>query len=597
MLFRKFALALSLFGLATLAPAAANPFPQLDKVGDDFTFVIDADPHVSREAPGQQRPFNEYLRATVREVNAMTPQPAFMLFLGDDFERRAAPESCQIFTDICKQLKPLPILVAGNHDVRTFDVDKFFNPTQQALNGYNKEYFSFNCGQWHFVVLPPKELITPQNEDQLMGWLDADLKANQSRPTIAFIHQHVLPIGTTQLEYYTLSIAFKNRLMEALAKYGNVRYMFNGHVHNGIKASVKTATRYKGVTYILGPTGVNPRPFGEEYPGYAQEEGGYYLVVEIKGKEARLIGRQNGVKEGYVYPPANTFPEVDKQADPRYFTALGDLPANPTLRNGGFEEGLAGWIKVHRYLTDTDPGYTWQVSRDQKAAGQQAARLGVKIKSSGWGVGECTELYQVAQAPKGGAPLLKARYFHEANQRGGGYLWLAGLKGREVRTVMVFPFGEAMENSSSVNRVINYLVTAGESDEEGTLAKDSIMRTNRSITYRLPHQAGQWHELQLNLADVLGQAMGRKVLAQPLGCDKYVVGLGAWADKSLESLSTVCFDEISLTPVAADQASTIDGQPLNLKDGGRGKYNPEALKTAKRDGRRERRRAARRNAQ
>ena len=143
-------------GLAGLETRAASLFPRLEQVGENFTFLINADPHVSRERPNAKspQPHNQLLREFVKEVNAAPEQPAFVIFNGDIYERQGAPQTTDILLQIIKDLRPLPIAVTGNHDVRDFDVDAIFRPVQQAFNGTTNDTFSFDCGQWHFVAMP-----------------------------------------------------------------------------------------------------------------------------------------------------------------------------------------------------------------------------------------------------------------------------------------------------------------------------------------------------------------------------------------------------------------------------------------------------------
>src|SRR6516165_3910948 len=99
------------------AAPAADLFPQLAKTPDNFRFIINADPHASRERPGQTPPnvHNQYLRYFVAEVNDMRPQPAFVLFNGDIYERGGAPQTTETLMRIVKGMKPLAIAVTGNH--------------------------------------------------------------------------------------------------------------------------------------------------------------------------------------------------------------------------------------------------------------------------------------------------------------------------------------------------------------------------------------------------------------------------------------------------------------------------------------------------
>ena len=78
-----------LASLAAPVSLAGTLFPRLEAAGDDFTFLINADPHVSRERPDAKspQPHNQFLRQFVQEVNAAPRQPAFVIFNGDNYER------------------------------------------------------------------------------------------------------------------------------------------------------------------------------------------------------------------------------------------------------------------------------------------------------------------------------------------------------------------------------------------------------------------------------------------------------------------------------------------------------------------------------
>lgn len=554
----RWILALLLAALGAFSAAAANPFPALEKAGDRFSFVINADPHVNNERPGQKNPspHNQCFREFIREINAMAPQPAFVLFNGDNFERAAAPVSTRIFLEGAAQLKALPILVAGNHDARTFDVGAIFEPAQRALNSTTATQFGFDCGQWHFAVLPPPELITPENEAEVLNKLDADLKANRTRPTMVFLHYHILPVGLSQLEFYTLSIGQKNRLLNVLTRYGNVKYVFSGHVHSGVMPSVKTAWSYKGTTFVVAPSPVKPRPFGEEYKEFTLE-GGYYMVVDVNGTEAKLTGRQIGYKAEHTYPAR--FPEFKPEAEPRAMAPLGDLPANERLANGDFASGLQGWWSPLRYAAENGPGYS---ARAVAADGGNWAELMVKAKGQNWAYGEFTELYQVVQAPREGAPTLSLNYKPlDAQKTAGGYVWAAALKGREVAAVMLLKWGPPLEQRHTLPKVISYLVTEGELRKKG-LAQ--LAAEKRALFWNIPESGGKAHALKLNLAEAYDQANGAGAF-KALGVEKMLVGIGTWCMETEGSQSKALFGGVELKGVGAaneEERSTIDGQPL-----------------------------------
>jgi 3',5'-cyclic-AMP phosphodiesterase len=99
--------------------------------------------------------------------------------------------------------------VAGNHDtvfLNRDDLSRFWGRTGPL-------YYSFDHGDWHFVVLHTLEkkdvdvrIPTPQLE-----WLRADLAATQ-RPHLALVHE-------------------RRELRAVFEEARKVRAVFNGHVH------------------------------------------------------------------------------------------------------------------------------------------------------------------------------------------------------------------------------------------------------------------------------------------------------------------------------------------------------------------------------
>lgn len=79
------ALAVASGAAGTTVPAHSGKLSRLREVGDDFTFAIIADPQLGH-ADSNNRVFTNARRTlmqAVADINAMEPQPAFVLFLGD----------------------------------------------------------------------------------------------------------------------------------------------------------------------------------------------------------------------------------------------------------------------------------------------------------------------------------------------------------------------------------------------------------------------------------------------------------------------------------------------------------------------------------
>ena len=317
--------------------AAATSFSDLTQLGPQYTFALIADPQVSEattQAPGGMTTQRK-LSKIIQEING-NPSVSFVVFNGD-MVQRGIPDHIDNFMNRAEKLKPLSILVHGNHD-GSYPFPEL-RAMQQRLNGTEQAQFSFDVGNWHYVTFPCNLGQERANELELLEQLDADLTAHRDRPVMVLEHLHLMPQGLTPLLWYTYNRDFRNEILDVLTRYGNVRYVINGHVHNGIKASVKTAWTYQNIKFITAPTCLVSRNFGEEYPEFqkgmrqSQEDlgGGYYLLIDVDGDEIQIRGRLVGVRDEFIYP--DSFTEYRDQ-EPLWFKPITAYPAHETFVNG-----------------------------------------------------------------------------------------------------------------------------------------------------------------------------------------------------------------------------------------------------------------------
>ncbi len=586
-IFTNVFLCLVVLGFSAQVWAGDSLFPGLDEVGDKYTFVLIADPQVGTDRPGDPRPPSRNLSRTVDEINQMKPAPAFVLFNGDLVGKGSNESHTANFVNRAGKLEPLTILVHGNHDGRPPYME--FQRMQFQLNRTRAINFSFDCGRWHFVAFP-SNINTPELEQEYLTWLDNDLKANKDKPTMVFVHYHLLPQGLTQLEWYTYDKPYRNQVVDTITRYGNVKYCFFGHVHNGIKAAVKTAWEYKGTKWITAPTGTAPRNFGEEYPGFESGQddgtdpgGGYYLVIDIDGKDATIKGRLNNVDKEYIFR-ADTFREY-KDEEPLWFKNVLDYPANENLVNGGFEGDLAGWMRPYRYLSDSEPGFIWRADSDIKKAGDKSAYLFVREKGQPWAREEMMELYQLVQV-KNQTPVFSAQFYPEKFTGGGGYVRLCAYSGRDMKFLMLFDFGNG-DKPDNMRMATNSIYTAtGQKGSPGELIK--MGREKTAMFLELDVAAGKWHDLAVDIAEFYDFTHRSGPKFAELGIDKMLVAVGVWCQRHKGSLSGAYFDEISISPrTGQDQAAIFDGEPVRLTAGifkttfGASRYEPDQKRPRK----------------
>ena len=546
---------------------SANRLLDLANIGEDFTFALIADPqvHVKKAKNPVFITSQRKLTQIVREVNQFNPQVSFALFDGD-MVHGAIPEQVDNFLERMKPLNAPSIMVHGNHDGHYPYTE--FQRMQRAGNGGKEVQFSFDCGRWHFVTFPCNLGTTEYNEAQILRWLDADLQANRDKPTIVFEHYHLLPQGLTALAWYTYDKTFRRQLIDQLAKYGNVRYVICGHVHNGIQTSIKTAWTYKGMNFITAPTCTASRSFGEEFPqfqaGLPQSEqdlgGGYYLLLDIKGENAQIRGRLAGSNAEFLYP--NQFTEYADQ-EPFWFKEVADHPTTPTLVNPSFDEGLKGWMQPYRYVTDTDPGFVTQAIAQPAYDSGQSARLFCREKGQIWARDELTELYQIVELPASGSPLLSARYYPEPNLlQGGGYIRICAYRDRQPGLFMMFDWSDGhKQESSSVTNYISYMAW-GNNQKKGRLLNKLIKR-KQVQRFDLPGAPGQWHQLQVALDTLYDTIVQQPGAFAALKLDRVLIAVGVWSLPDPGAQSGACFDALSFEAQSTPPpALVIDQQAI-----------------------------------
>jgi hypothetical protein len=128
----------------------------------------------------------------------------------------------------------------------------------------------------------------------------------------------------------------------------------------------------------------------------------------------------------------------------------------------------------------------------------------------------------------------------EAEKTAGGYVWLAGMKGREVAAVMLLKWGPPLEQRHPLPKVISYLITGGEQRGRG-LAQ--LAGEKRALAWDLPAETGKWHELGFNMGEAFDTVNGAGAF-QALGVEKVLVGIGAWCMETEGSKSAVMFGGI-----------------------------------------------------
>ena len=318
---------------------------------DSYRFIIMADPQGGDpdfEGNGSKtriKIHNAYIEESISTANALSPKSIFSLILGDFTDHQGEVENFERMIGFYEKLENPILLEIGNHETRYrseftpgYNMRAFENyfVAQRKINGLEKLVYSFDLGQWHFIVWPD-----PLRRDfwklipNYFDWLERDLDKNKAKPVFFFQHVPMHPIGINPLVSYVNSVHVNRLMYDILSRHGNVKFVFSGHVHIPIRSSLMTAVRYKGINFInLPPTGYRPRSFGEEdlYGGPCQG----MCIVDVTGEMAE-VSFKTVTHEVFEYP--KSFNEYSKEKDPLWFKHKWEVEPNEYLFNGNLNDG------------------------------------------------------------------------------------------------------------------------------------------------------------------------------------------------------------------------------------------------------------------
>ncbi len=236
------------------------------ETGGGFTALIFPDSQSANYSGWQQ---------LARDAQQRHPQSAFYVNMGDLVDNgqdagqwRAWFNSVSVFGDAVP-LAP----VIGNHEAYSLEWKEclpasythLFNVPQNGLAKYPNQFYSFDYGPVHFVVLdtnfPEMENYQPNLLADELQWLERDLAASKAQWKVVLMHRDIFiygfgpESGRTQTKTYLLDFSYQ--LMPVFEKY-KVDAVLTAHLHTYRRRvplqGFAPAPQGSGITYIL--TGV-----------------------------------------------------------------------------------------------------------------------------------------------------------------------------------------------------------------------------------------------------------------------------------------------------------------------------------------------------
>ena len=508
----------------------------------NFNFAVMADPQggdpqdLSNGSLTRIKIHNAFVEDSVVLVDLLE-NPAFCLVLGDIVDGQGQAPNFDEMLEYFQRIDAPWLFSVGNHETKYgikfgpgYSFADFANyfAALKTINGSTKLLYSFDIGQWHFVVWPdPLRRNFWETHPHYFDWLERDLAANQDRPTFFFQHVPAHPIGINPLINYVESVAVKRTLLDILAKHGNVKYVLSGHVHIPMIASLKTAVSYKGVKLInLPAAGFRPRAFGEEDLTGGPVQG--IAAVRIEGNQAYLEFR-TVTDEVYEYP--ESLPEFSPAAYPLWLQHKWELPAQKNLVNGDFNQGLESWHGRFVYEETERPSNVREV---RPLNGQPALYLFSRTR--GYRVPGQDRLPQtinrVAQAVALGAdqrPVVTVQYqvddASNLESWAGAYVWVEGYQRDQKKLNHLYSVGRAYGNLHDQH-------------QEEPRVPPRI--------FTLEATPGKVHTAQLNIAQ---DYQSEQADYADLALDRLVISLGVWtANERPDQQWGIYFTEVALNP-------------------------------------------------
>lgn len=191
---------------------------------EDFTFL----------AYGDTRTYQDKHQLLADKMAVDPNNPRFTIHVGDLVENGAQTNLWPDFAVAIKELgASMPMYVAiGNHE---FNSENYYNNFALPRTGggqNNSEWYSFNYGGVHFIILDTNILdkyintYVPDAVNKQWDWLNKDLEANKGTKWIVAIFHHPIYSSHKTSRYPLL----QEKLIPLFDKYG-VDLVLNGHNH------------------------------------------------------------------------------------------------------------------------------------------------------------------------------------------------------------------------------------------------------------------------------------------------------------------------------------------------------------------------------
>ncbi len=207
----------------------------------------------------------------------------------------------------------IPLMTAlGNHEGSDSSYFKSMALPQNGPTGYEEQFYSFDYGNAHFVVLNSNIMGNSDQCQPLIDWLESDLQQNNKKWKFAVFHHPPYGVNSGNSGDDVKAAMMQEKWLPVLEDNG-IDMVFVGHQHMymrtyPMKDGKVQEKQANGITYVMVNSSdkyyVNPETHDYiQKVYYGQEDGtNIYTIINIDGDVLTMTSRNSAgiVKDEYV---------------------------------------------------------------------------------------------------------------------------------------------------------------------------------------------------------------------------------------------------------------------------------------------------------
>ncbi len=260
------------------------------------------------EVMADRVPSDERLRAAIRSLNGLDPQPDLVVGTGDlvnDGDRDGgAPDQYRNLAAILEELRAPALMIPGNHDSRERMREFLFSylpaASRAPISGPSEPLF-FAVNEFPVRILALDTTIPGAHHGEIgqaqLTWLAERLEEDPTRPTLIIQHHPPFPTGIGYMDEMGLRDAAA--LESVLLPHPQVVGVLCGHLHRSI------VSRFAQTVAIVAPsTGAQlALRLNKERYQYSAEQPAFSVHLWDADEPYRLRSHVRAIDEGEIWMP------------------------------------------------------------------------------------------------------------------------------------------------------------------------------------------------------------------------------------------------------------------------------------------------------